>query len=182
MNTRICIICKKRKKLSDFNKGKYKNYIRKNGEISKYFYSQNRCRKCGKRLFKEWYEKRMKESIWRKKWSEKTRTWIRKNPERAKQISKKINLELRISALNAYSNNNPKCKCCGESIIEFLAIDHVNNNGAEHRRRIKKQLHRWLRDNNYPKGFQVLCHNCNIAKAFYKICPHQINILENKDE
>jgi len=30
----------------------------------------------------------------------------------------------------------------------------------------------WLRKYNYPKGFQVLCHNCNMAKRF-GVCPHK---------
>ena len=25
----------------------------------------------------------------------------------------------------------------------------------------------------YPPGYQVLCHNCNLAKGFYGSCPHQ---------
>ena len=25
-------------------------------------------------------------------------------------------------------------------------------------------LHKWIIENNFPKGFQILCHNCNYAK------------------
>ena len=31
----------------------------------------------------------------------------------------------------------------------------------------------WMIKNNFPKGFQVLCHNCNLAKGFYGKCPHE---------
>lgn len=33
-------------------------------------------------------------------------------------------------------------------------------------------LYAWLHANKYPDGFQVLCHNCNMAKGFYSRCPH----------
>lgn len=85
----------------------------------------------------------------------------------------------RVSALLAYSNNDPKCSCpgCDESRIEFLTIDHINGGGCEHRRSIfngaegsSHQLFRWLRRNSYPPGFRVLCFNCNVTRIAGK-CP-----------
>jgi hypothetical protein len=79
----------------------------------------------------------------------------------------------KIKALNAYGG---KCKCCGENEPKFLAIDHENGGGNEHRKTIGNQtIYLWLKKNNYPKGFRVLCHNCNMAIAFWKICPHKQN-------
>jgi len=66
-----------------------------------------------------------------------------------------------------------KCQCCGEDHIEFLAIDHINNDGAAHRRRVGRGIYHWLVKNNFPPGFQVLCHNCNFAKSAYGTCPHK---------
>ena len=65
-----------------------------------------------------------------------------------------------------------KCACCGEQQEKFLEIDHVNNNGAEHRKTVK-DIVGWLIQNNFPDGFQLLCSNCNQAKARYGKCPHQ---------
>lgn len=74
------------------------------------------------------------------------------------------------------------CKCCGETEKLFLTIDHVNNDGANHRREIGKgrkanasgPIYAWLRKNKYPEGFQVLCINCNFGKRMNKgVCPHQ---------
>jgi len=66
------------------------------------------------------------------------------------------------------------CACCGETIFEFLTIDHINNNGAEHRRKIgRSETYKWLIENNFPEGFQILCMNCNSAKGFYGKCPHE---------
>jgi hypothetical protein len=69
-----------------------------------------------------------------------------------------------------------KCACCGESIPEFLAIDHVNNDGSSHRKKVGVgiQFYKWIIANNYPGTLQLLCHNCNLAKAFYGACPHQV--------
>ena len=73
-----------------------------------------------------------------------------------------------------YDHYGRKCACCGEDHIEFLAIDHINGDGKEHRKQIgRNRLYKWLVDNNFPAGFQVLCHNCNMAKAIYGVCPHE---------
>ena len=34
-------------------------------------------------------------------------------------------------------------------------------------------LHLWLKKNNFPDGFRVLCMNCNWAKSAFGICPHK---------
>lgn len=61
---------------------------------------------------------------------------------------------------------------------EFLGIDHVNNDGEAHRREMAgygRAIYQWLRHHDYPQDgrFQVLCHNCNIAKGLYGACPHR---------
>lgn len=66
-----------------------------------------------------------------------------------------------------------RCACCGETELEFLSIDHVMNDGAEHRKRvIAASLLGWLIRNRFPAGFQVLCMNCNFAKGKLGYCPH----------
>ena len=44
--------------------------------------------------------------------------------------------KIRDLCLSHYSNGTYRCACCGESAYEFLAIDHMNGNGQEHRREI----------------------------------------------
>lgn len=66
------------------------------------------------------------------------------------------------------------CACCGESDLSCLTIDHINNNGAAHRQELgTRVIYKWLITNNFPGGFQVLCFNCNRAKAKCGACPHQ---------
>ena len=68
-----------------------------------------------------------------------------------------------------------KCNCCNETEQMFLSIDHVNNDGAEHRKKIGKRLYRWIKRYKYPKTFRLLCYNCNLGrdKCPDKICPHE---------
>jgi hypothetical protein len=90
-----------------------------------------------------------------------------------------------------HSNSNiPCCRCCGlNSTIEFLALDHIAGRWEmDSEPELKKlgysstkkdqSLTKWIMDNNYPKGFQILCHNCNFTKGMKKNnnkCP-----MENK--
>ena len=81
-----------------------------------------------------------------------------------------------------YGGINPKCSCCGESMYEFLTIDHISGNGNQHKKAIKKTgdaFYGWLINNNYPEGYQVLCMNCNHSYGHYGYCPH--NAGKTKD-
>ena len=75
------------------------------------------------------------------------------------------------------------CACCNETGIEFLMVHHTRNNGAEERRHLGKSgsaFYTWLKKNNYPKGYEVLCANCNLAIQFYGSCPHHQSLVETK--
>lgn len=80
----------------------------------------------------------------------------------------------RLAALNAYGGPAPECSCCGESGIQFLALDHVHGGGGRHRKETGGGgFYAWLRRNNYPSGFQILCHNCNMGRQLNGgVCPH----------
>ena len=69
-----------------------------------------------------------------------------------------------------------KCACCGETIEEFLCVDHINNDGNKHRKSFKTyggaSINAWLIKNDFPTDFQILCFNCNSAKHIYGLCPH----------
>ena len=83
----------------------------------------------------------------------------------------------RYNILRHYSESNtPSCTCCKVTTIQFLTLDHKNNDGAAHRKEIGsggEQLQRWIIKNNFPPMFRVLCFNCNNAYAIYGRCPHQ---------
>lgn len=108
-----------------------------------------------------------------KKFITKSADFYKEHKKEILSRGQKYNKKLRASVLVAYGG---KCTCCGEDHPNFLAIDHVNNDGAEHRKTVGSggPMYRWLIKNDFPEGFQVLCHNCNVAKAFYGPCPHQL--------
>lgn len=79
--------------------------------------------------------------------------------------------------INAYGG---KCACFGETIMDFLQIDHIAGNGATERRALRKSsgddFYKFLEDNGYPQnGYQVLCANCNISKYYNGgVCAHSL--------
>lgn len=84
--------------------------------------------------------------------------------------------EVRLQVLRHYSDGEPLCRCCGEKELVFLAMDHIEGGGNKQRKEMKgapHSIYRWLIKHGFPKGFQVLCHNCNMAKHILGACPHQ---------
>jgi hypothetical protein len=113
--------------------------------------------------------------------------YLRKDGRRPHSWCKECNLahrkarfrDDRYAALLHYSYGDIKCACCGERTIEFLALDHVNNDGAAHRRSLGAGVYwgshffAWLRKTGYTyTALAVMCHNCNQARSWYGRCPH----------
>lgn len=76
-----------------------------------------------------------------------------------------------------------KCTCCGETSLPFLTIDHINNDGfLERKNGISSYgFYMSLREpNSLREDLQVLCWNCNAAKEFFGICPHQVGDITQK--
>lgn len=105
--------------------------------------------------------------------AKKTAEWRAANLDRARAAQRECNRKLKDAAYAAYGGY--RCACCGETTEAFLSLDHVNNDGADHRRAVdRRKIYKWLALNGYPGGFQVLCMNCNFGKARNGgICPHQ---------
>jgi len=107
---------------------------------------------------------------------ERVKQYQRKYPERLAVRMKRSRTKLRTEVIDAYGN---KCNCCGESIIQFLTIDHVNGDGnkdrlASGRKRGGHALYSKLRREKYPKGYRVLCWNCNSGRHVNGgVCPHK---------
>jgi hypothetical protein len=135
--------------------------------------------------------------------TEYKKQWRHKNPEKARAIAKRARekhpdvirrahakytakpevkkrmkekrKDIKYQALVIYGGNPPACDCCGETIVEFLTIDHINGGGGKHRKTIKGGPHIgvWLKQNDYPLGFRVLCMNCNFSLGINGYCPHK---------
>ena len=85
---------------------------------------------------------------------------------------------LREQVIDHYTQGKRACTCpgCTTVGIEFLTLDHVNNDGHKHRKKVTAgiKLFRWVITNGFPASIQVICWNCNAAKQFYGngVCPH----------
>lgn len=99
---------------------------------------------------------------------------------RHRRTTKSNKLRRKVECFNAYGGC--RCECCGEMILEFLTIDHIDDSGADHRRAINVQgghrFYGWLKKNGYPSGYQVLCFNCQWGKRLGAggVCPHKNKI------
>lgn len=113
-----------------------------------------------------------------KKWREKNSNYGKQdwliNKEKRQKKRRETQNKRKLEVFNHYGGS--KCACCGETIFEFLTIDHINGGGSQHRKEIGglgHVLYRWLIKNNFPDGFQILCYNCNCAKGHFGTCPHK---------
>jgi hypothetical protein len=100
------------------------------------------------------------------------REWKANNPENVKAQSAAAWQKLRREVIEAYGG---LCRCCGVSDLPFLTIDHVNVDGAAHRKLVGAgaPMYYDIRRRGFPAGFQVLCHNCNQGRYINGgICPH----------
>lgn len=100
-----------------------------------------------------------------------------RDPARREKIvdsNRRRRLNFRLEVFGQYGG---RCACCGEDRHQFLALDHINGNGNEERRKTGRNggqaFYRWLRSQGYPSGYQVLCHNCNMSYGMFSACPHK---------
>ena len=105
----------------------------------------------------------------------RTRKYEHKHREEANVRKRKYTRKLKYDVLMHYSSTNPlSCSRCGIDDIDVLCLDHINGGG---KRQLKElgltsgtAWYQWIRTNNYPEGFQVLCANCNLKKSIREKC------------
>jgi len=177
--SKVCRVCQTEKPCYDF-----RHSVSSNDGLSSWCFACSKntleplemvCNKCGKAKDAKSFVADSKRPNGRRPTCKTchhstTRNWYKLNP--TWQIERRANL--RAETLDAYGN---RCNCCGESTPEFLSVDHINNDGAAHRREAKlsggSRFYEWLKKHGFPKDrFQLLCYNCNFAKGRYGECPH----------
>jgi hypothetical protein len=127
------------------------------------------CKECGERVCEilNKFKKTFREKCWRCR-------SFNKNPERYREVQKQGLRNTKVEVINHYGG---RCNCCGENNPIFLTIDHINGGGTTHRKQLKRSgstFSRWLKNQGYPPGYQVLCFNCNCGRQINGgICPHQ---------
>lgn len=64
------------------------------------------------------------------------------------------------------------CSCCGESMHEFLTIEHKNGQAGKKRDSSYRAYLNAIKEYR-PDLYETLCMNCNHAKGRFGFCPHQ---------
>lgn len=108
--------------------------------------------------------------------------WRKANPEKYREHNARYRMKLKVDVLTHYAGGTPQCFCCGEEVIHFLGLDHMDNDGVEERKVTGggHAAYRWLKSNGYPKrNYKVACQNCNSARYYYGTCPHQMVIADD---
>lgn len=91
--------------------------------------------------------------------------------EQCQAVERRYQQKLRLRCVEEYGG---KCECCGTAKLVFLTIDHINDRGAAHRKEVGgsgRNFYSWLKRNQFPRGFRVLCFNCNFANYWLPSCP-----------
>jgi|SRR3990167_901244 len=146
---KTCSKCGVTKLLAEF-------YAHKNGKHGR----QSSCKECDRTYSSAYHKDRPQENL------KATKRWQANHPGahnlRCASYTEKIKLEV-------FEHYGGACVHCGITDPDVLTIDHIAQNGAEHRKSMsggrKNSMASWLRSNGYPEGFRLLCYNCNI-KAF----------------
>jgi hypothetical protein len=153
MTEKLCKCCNLKKPINEFRKWR------------------NTCRQCLRDSYKDYrlrsIEKRRQydKSYYysHKEYKNKKRyEYHMRDPEKYHRDNQQRTLDLKKAAFEAYGG----CRCmnCDKTDLVILTIDHINGNGIKHRKEVGPNTYRWLKKNNYPKGYQVLCFNCNCTK------------------
>ena len=103
------------------------------------------------------------------KLKEYNRQWRKNHPgwsnENWKRYYPKYYKQLKMQVMIHYSNGSLVCAECGQDDFTKLSIDHINGGGDNHRRLLginsSYHFYLWLKRNNYPMGYRVLCKSCN---------------------
>jgi len=127
---------------------------------------RNYCRKCRSDQERRRYQANREAKL------EHQRGYYRANTQAVQDYQRRYRENNRDIVFGHYGRS---CTCCGSS--ENLTIDHVNGDGAQHRRELygdpqrgTTRFYRWLIRNGFPDGFQTLCHRCNSSKRSTAAC------------
>jgi len=150
-----------------------KNYRKKNkARIKAYSKIYHKKNTAARAAYGKAYYKRNKA-----KYKVDRRAYYKANRKEKRANGKAYRLAQRLQVMEAYGKI---CQCCGEANLAFLTIDHINNDGAKHRRTLRAgggSLCSWLIKHSFPSGYQVLCYNCNCGRSRTpdRRCPHKFS-------
>jgi hypothetical protein len=110
-----------------------------------------------------------RQAHWRKTNSEKSRENVRRAWQKMRDV--------------IYDHYGRVCRGCGESDPDTLTLDHINNDGAKHRRGLRNYRsrcmvqilhHEWKKTGHWRTDIQTLCANCQLRKVRGKPLPLEV--------
>ncbi len=131
-----------------------KEYMR---EYNKQYYQEHRTQRV--QYIKHWKQEHKADH------AEAQRKWLADHSDYPLQYAQRIKQEVltHYSALDDLS-----CGCCGEADLKKLSIDHIAGGGKRHRKSLGigggLRFYCWLKQQDYPEGYQTLCLGCNRRK------------------
>jgi hypothetical protein len=88
--------------------------------------------------------------------------------------------QLKLELIEAFGG---KCNCCGEAHPAFLTLEHIEN--VSHGKPGARACHQLIRDakkDGWDKTkYELLCFNCNCAKAHLGQCPHRSGLTVEQE-
>jgi len=111
--------------------------------------------------------RRMQNKIHQRKWRDKKKNRIYKKKHMSSYHRERTAI-LWQSVLNMYGRI---CACCEMEDWSVLTVDHVNDDGKDHRKKNFRgaKLYKEMLKEYRPDLYQILCHNCNRLKEFYRV-------------
>ena len=125
---------------------------------------ENCCKECKKQYLKQYRQNEDVRAREKLNYAE----WRAKNSDKTKLSHVKDLYYLRLSVLSYYSGGTLQCALCPESRLAALQVDHIYGGGKKHKAQLGGAdgtlFFRWLKQNNFPDGYRILCANCNIRE------------------
>lgn len=141
-----------------------------------------------KRVMSERWHKNYEKN--KERWNETRVRYRKKYPkEKSRYGANKSHARRKIYVLSHYANPL-KCSICGETDLRCLSLDHINGGGLKHRKSIRcsavytmygNDFYKWVIDNKFPDGYQVLCMNCQWKKQLSNLTDIYNELIENGD-
>ena len=151
MEAKVCSKCGIEKPFNDF-------YFKFSKPIA-------RCKSCTNTINRNYYTRTIKER----------RLYDASRSGTAVPRHKKFREKIKRECFSHYCIGDIKCDVCEIDDFEVLTLDHINGGGRKMSREIGLdtcsgsvggyRLYLYLKRNNYPKGFRVLCFNCQHKEA-----------------
>lgn len=147
-----------------YHRNYYKNHIEKFRALNRGYAGTHKEERNA------YYKKYMEDPDNIKKVRAQQLKWYREHKDRVQKrmIEKRGDIKREVLAHYGGDLNRATCFNCGEQRLDCLSIDHINNDGASHRKGMRNKggqaFYSWLKRNNYPTGYQTLCMNCQWIK------------------